>query len=54
MTVATGRTNAEIAKDLHISLSTVKFHLSSLMTKIEARTRVEIAIWAYETKRVEP
>ena len=54
VTVATGRTNAEIAKDLHISLSTVKFHLSSLMTKIEARNRVEIAIWAYETKRVKP
>ena len=54
MTVATGRTNAEIAKDHHISLSTVKFHLSSLMTKIEARNRVEIAIWAYETKRVKP
>ncbi|HXH78732.1 response regulator transcription factor [Nocardioides sp.] len=54
VTVATGRTNAEIAKELHISLSTVKFHLSSLMTKIEARNRVEIAIWAYETKRVKP
>ena len=54
VTVATGRTNAEIAKDHHISLSTVKFHLSSLMTKIEARNRVEIAIWAYETKRVKP
>ncbi|MEO6493665.1 MAG: response regulator transcription factor, partial [Ilumatobacteraceae bacterium] len=34
VTVATGRTNAEIASELHISLSTVKFHLSSLMTKI--------------------
>ena len=54
VTVATGRTNAEIAKDLHISLSTVKFHLSSLMTKIGARNRVEIAIWAYETRRVKP
>ena len=54
VTVAQGRTNAEIAKELHISLSTVKFHLSSLMTKIEARNRVEIAIWAYETRRVKP
>ncbi len=51
-TVARGRTNAEIAAELHISLSTVKFHLASLMTKIEARNGVEIAIWAYETKRV--
>ena len=54
VTVATGRTNAEIASELHISLSTVKFHLSSLMTKIGARNRVEIAIWAYETRRVRP
>lgn len=52
LTVARGRTNAEIAKELHISLSTVKTHLASLMTKIDARNRVEIAIWAYETGRV--
>lgn len=54
VTVAQGRTNAEIAGELHISLSTVKFHLASLMNKIGARNRVEIAIWAYETKRVRP
>ena len=54
VTVATGRTNTEIARELHISLSTVKFHLSSLMTKIGARNRVEIAMWAYATRRVRP
>jgi DNA-binding NarL/FixJ family response regulator len=52
VTVARGRTNAEIAQDLHISLSTVKTHLASLMQKIGARNRVEIAIWAYETGRM--
>jgi DNA-binding NarL/FixJ family response regulator len=52
LTVASGRTNAEIAHDLHISLSTVKTHLASLMTKLGARNRVEIAMWAYETGRV--
>lgn len=51
-TVARGRTNAEIADDLAISLSTVKSHLASLMTKIHARNRVELAMWAYETDRV--
>ncbi|NUR27484.1 MAG: response regulator transcription factor [Catenulispora sp.] len=50
--VAGGRTNAEIADDLHISLSTVKTHLAGVMAKIGARNRVEIAIWAYETGRV--
>ena len=52
LTVAQGLTNSEIAETLHISLSTVKAHLSSLMTKLDARNRVELAIWAYETGRV--
>jgi DNA-binding NarL/FixJ family response regulator len=50
--VAQGWTNSEIADDLHISLSTVKTHLASLMRKLDARNRVEIAIWAYETGRI--
>ena len=52
LTVARGRTNAEIADELSISLSTVKTHLASLMTKLGARNRVELAMWAYETDRV--
>ena len=52
LTVARGRTNAEIAGELHISLSTVKTHLSSLMAKLDVRNRVELAIWAHETGRV--
>jgi len=51
-TVARGRTNAEIADELYISLSTVKTHLASLMNKLGARNRVEIAMWAHETGRV--
>jgi DNA-binding NarL/FixJ family response regulator len=51
-TVARGRTNAEIAAELYISLSTVKSHLASLMTKLGARNRVEIAMWAYESGRM--
>ncbi|MEZ5279396.1 MAG: response regulator transcription factor [Acidimicrobiales bacterium] len=52
LTVARGRTNSEIADELHISLNTVKSHLASLMTKLDARNRVEIAMWAYETGRL--
>ena len=52
LTVARGRTNAEIADELYISLSTVKTHLASLMNKLGVRNRVEIAMWAYETGRV--
>ncbi|MFC6018578.1 response regulator [Plantactinospora solaniradicis] len=51
-TVARGRTNSEIAAELYITLSTVKTHIASLMAKLGARNRVEIAMWAYETNRV--
>jgi DNA-binding NarL/FixJ family response regulator len=51
LTIARGRTNAEIARELHISLSTVKTHVASLMAKLGARNRVEVAMWAYETGR---
>jgi DNA-binding NarL/FixJ family response regulator len=52
LTVARGRTNAEIADELHITLSTVKTHVGALMNKLGARNRVEVAMWAYETGRV--
>ena len=51
--VAAGRTNAEIADDLFISLSTVKTHLASLSAKLDVRNRVEIAMWAHDTGRVD-
>ena len=53
LAVASGRTNAEIAAELFISLSTVKTHLASLMAKLDARNRVEITMWAYETGRMQ-
>jgi DNA-binding NarL/FixJ family response regulator len=52
LAVAQGLANAEIADALHISLSTVKTHLASLMAKLGARNRVEIAMWAYQTHRI--
>jgi DNA-binding NarL/FixJ family response regulator len=53
LAVARGLTNAEIGDALHISLSTVKSHLAALMAKLGVRNRVEIALWAYETGRLE-
>ncbi|WP_456786948.1 response regulator [Cellulomonas sp. P5_C5] len=50
--VAQGRTNDEIATELFISTSTVKAHLASLMRKLGARNRVELAMWAHETRRI--
>lgn len=49
---ARGRSNAEIARELHISLSTVKTHLASLQDKVGARNRVELAGWAWRTGRM--
>lgn len=52
LTISRGLTNVEIAAELHISLSTVKTHIGSLMAKLGARNRVEIVMWGYATGRV--
>ncbi|WP_440902406.1 response regulator [Actinosynnema sp.] len=46
--VARGRTNAEVAGALHVTVGTVKTHLASVQAKLSARNRVEIAAWAWE------
>lgn len=51
--VARGLTNHEVAAELYISLSTVKTHLGSLMSKLGVRNRVELALWAYQTRRLD-
>ncbi|MEU4820040.1 response regulator [Micromonospora aurantiaca (nom. illeg.)] len=52
LAAARGRTNSEIGDELSISLSTVKTHIAALMRKLNARNRVEIVMWAFETRRV--
>ena len=44
--ILVGGTNKAIASKLRISKKTVEFHLDNLYTKIGARTRVRVAIWA--------
>ena len=42
--VADGSSNAEIATRLHMSLATVKAHVSRLLVKLDAANRVQIAL----------
>ena len=44
LTHGQGRANAEIAADLHMSVATVKAHVSRLLVKLEAENRVQIAL----------
>ena len=36
----------------HLDRCKLATHVASLMTKLGARNRVEIAMWAYDTRRV--
>jgi len=47
--VARGRSNAEIAIELHMSAATAKTHVSRILTKLGARDRAQLVVIAYES-----
>ena len=46
--VAAGLSNAEIANRLRISPATAKTHVAHLLTKLDARDRVQLVILAFQ------
>jgi len=47
--IARGRSNSEIAEDLHMSAATAKTHVSRILSKLGARDRAQLVVIAYET-----
>jgi DNA-binding NarL/FixJ family response regulator len=52
--LAAGRSNREIADDLHLSEGTVKVHVGRILTKLDLRDRVQAVVLAYESGLITP
>jgi DNA-binding NarL/FixJ family response regulator len=52
--VATGLSNDEIADRLFVSVATAKTHVNRAMTKLGARDRAQLVVFAYESGLVRP
>ncbi|MGP4025763.1 response regulator transcription factor [Actinomadura sp. 3N407] len=48
LAIARGRSNAEIAAELFMSVATVKAHVSSVLTKLDMDNRTQIALLAHD------
>ena len=46
--VIAGKTNKAIAHEIYISEKAVEFHLDRIYTKVGARTRLIVGIWALQ------
>ncbi len=50
--IAQGKSNAAIAADLHLSVATIKSHVSAMLAKLQLDNRVQIALLVQDAERV--
>jgi DNA-binding NarL/FixJ family response regulator len=53
MSIAQGHSNIEIAELLHMSVATVKTHVSRTLSKLDARDRTQLVVIAYQSGLVQ-
>jgi DNA-binding NarL/FixJ family response regulator len=51
--VGTGLSNAEIAEELHVGVTTVKTHIAAAMEKLGLRNRIQAAVVAHRSGLVD-
>jgi DNA-binding NarL/FixJ family response regulator len=52
LAVAEGKANAAIASELHLSVATVKSHVSAILSKLDLDNRVQIALLVQDAQRI--
>ena len=52
--LAAGKSNREIASELHLSQGTVKIHVGRILAKLDLRDRVQAVVLAYESGLITP